>query len=585
MDQQKRHCVAALPDRSSAMTAALTLPDEYKVLVEHDRLSGYIVAEASPLPLVLHDIGFILPIDRVKRHKAGELPIHLRRRVFRHRSATGKVYTVNVAGDSFLGLPYGNDWKVWLGVLRWVDEEGVDAEGWLRGVSGRRLLDAMGLPYGGRVLASALDGLERLAHTQITSRLVYVPEQFALELKGRPMAPGSIDYARLAEELDQPAENRVITDTVSLLQVTIDRPRARTSSSAGRLLRLWVNPQILHHASIGWTTWINVPAHAQLKGVVAMRLYHMLAAAMSEGRSSPLTISLRELVRLLSLDEQPGAKGPAPEARVAQVDPHMRPVRIRRQVEEAFPSLVAQGVVERWEAIPGGSGRKQDLSYRIYPGRLIRAARNLRGCGLRDTPENRVLIQALQFYGLPLPLAREWVAEDQAAALENVHYVLYSHTAERAKPVENPASFLRWAKEQKSRQTALDFQRWLRTAVGRLQEGVPPERAQLQIPGVVVGGGAPPADVPSDAWVLFQAMREHVRAIPGAQASPLRNYMAPQGDGVLLLAPVRIEDSTLWLRPASEFIRDRVAPHHPTLLTAASLFTEGRVTAIEYEIP
>src|SRR5690606_9665507 len=108
---------------------------------------------------------------------------------------------------------------------------------------------------------------------------------------------------------------------------------------------------------------------------------------------------------------------------------------LRKLMEAELDNLRTIGVIDAYETIPAPRGRMRLTMFRVHAGRLLRSAKALRGCGLHDTPENRLLVQALGYYGVPVKRAREWVSDDQAHALESILYVLYSQTAEGAKRI------------------------------------------------------------------------------------------------------------------------------------------------------
>jgi hypothetical protein len=526
----------------------------------HDLLAGqlrsFVSRELSPLPLALHDIGFILPDDKAPRRIKGELPIGYRRRSYKVRTDAGQIYTVTVSGDSILGLPYGADWKTWLAILRWVDEEGVDLDGRLRGVSAYRLLEMAGRTRGSTTQNRMIEAIQRLRHVDITASLLYIPEQLHLEIvEGRRplLLPGHVDLRRVVEEQARGGgAEREISRNMFLLNAEIDRPRSSSSKSPGQLVDLRINTEILKHVAVGWVTWIHVATHSALQSVTALRLYHLVASYMSRGAAPPFRVRSSDLEDLLGPDR-----------------PHRRHTAVLRALDE----LRRLDVLDGFDVL--GTGAR--AVYVMHPGLYLRQAKNLRGCGLHDTPENRVLLGALAHYGVAPPEARRWIAEDEEQALESVLYVVWCQlSAPAEKRLDNPAGFLTWSRKTRSRQNEVPFQRWLRSATGITYES--PARApqmMLRLPEPAFSIQAPRDGSPL-ALARFEALKELVRS-----HEELREWRP----WLLHLAPLSMEGDLLVLITSNSFFYERKRESFTRMATEKiSLLSEGATRRIEIQL-
>ena len=452
--------------------------------------------------------------------------------------AVGARCTITVSGDPKLGLPYGTDMLVLMAVYRLLEDDRARVarggrsrlvDGALTGVTMRELLSAMGVPsdqQNGREIRRARMALRRLSGIRV-EMLEDLLRDFNEVAEGiRTGVPGSAPVVpeRAAFAATRRPTTRVEREArIAVLEVEFARVIRDGEEVSALVDRIRLNPRWYNELVSGWVAWIDDVRYRSLSKGLARRLYELCAYDVAVGAESPWRMGEEALLDLLAL------RGDTPKARTDH----------RRAISAAARDLIDADVLEsaEWEKLG-----KSDYVLVLEPGPVFTLPRWLRGTGLLDDRETRVLYGFLRSFGTDPARARAMVTERPAAVRAAVRYALFLYETD---PSRVKASWAAMIAERVANQRSnggivgyaeWEAQRFPSSAGGRAEEagngteqagalaaGAP--RAPRPAPAIALPHNIPLGDQPDrgvlavagapDAMDLCRAVQARVAGIEG----------------------------------------------------------------------
>lgn len=439
----------------------------------------------SAVALQLLDVPVVLPWQKQPPRDGRALPEAYWRVECQLTGADNSRYKVRITGDPHLGLPYGRDADVLLALFRVLDEGRQIhdlATGTLRQVSFQLICRALGLNATGPTFRRIRDALRRLSHVRIESRVLVDRSEEAVRLlagtgSSAPAVPTSATVRRHEVEesrwlIEYRTEERT---TETTMVVAGDEMLVDGGAVAGGSTRtehtLWIhelrlNPFWVGQAITGWAGWIDVERHARLDGLTARRLYQLCAAVAARDPRLQWVFGEQQLrvACLLDTDDR-------------------KPTRVRKMLSDAAEELVAAGVLRshEWRGTP----RRGPMEFVLEPGPLLQLSGLLRGIGLTDPPDVRVLYAGLRAFGVSKEKARAMIAEKPGQVTE---VLLRAHHLQKTAPESVTKSWAGWIVYNVERDTPfvgeVNFRKWRDRALARLAapvEGEPRASAPVDV--------------------------------------------------------------------------------------------------------
>lgn len=523
------------------------------------------VAGPAPHPVALQllDLPLWIPVQRVPVGEDGEVPRWAREVAFALRLPDGTRVAVRVTGDPRLGLPRHQDADVLLALFRIISERGPAvfdvASGALRSIHFRMIVEAMGRTVRGTTVADIKESLKRWYGVRFWYDAVHEasdPAQAVIAGAAAPQVPTAATTTRRRVE----GGRAVLTafDMTDLARTTTLADGTVSTQSREFINALAILPDWVHQAIAGWAAWIDVERHAALASPSAKRLYQLLAAHAARRAPGGWSFAFEDLAPHFIGD---------PASKAATV-----PSRLRERLAEAAAELAACGVLHHatWRKLRPGC-----YTFDLTPGPVLEFAELLRGAGLLDTSDVRVLYALLRKYGVKPAEARQMLREHAGALPDLLLYLGYA-AAQRDpnKVIHAPVGFLRAAlREGFSWAADSPFAKWKARA---LETVLRPPRALAR--GDATGDTAGPTGTSATRRAAVGPPAPALQAWPTPAADPalescweaLREQVldALGAPGVLSrlalesLVPVGAEQGTLLLW------------HHPQDLVTAMRVTE-----------
>lgn len=558
----------------------------------------------SPVALQLLDIPFVLPLKQLPERVDGHLPRWACEVQYALVGADRTRYDVRVSGDPSLGLPFGQDADVLLGLFKILESEPGQHDlttGVFRNPSYQMICRALGKTPTGRRFREIRDALTRLAGVRIFSRVVIDKTALAARIAGgdgtAPEVPTASTTRRdVSQEMRWLLEYRV-TERIEERRALARLPGGGAGELDGsvalkdesdneigvvRQSQMWIqhlaiNPFWVAQAVSGWAGWIDVERHARLKSPTARRLYQICAATAARQVAAPWHFGEDALAAACLLTTSATKK----------------PTKIRQQLDSAAEELREAGLVSaaEWQG-----SRRGPKTFEVHPAPLLQFADLLRGIGLTDPPDFRVQYAVLRHFGVTPTKARALLVDYPGQVGE---VLLRACHLEATDPAAIEKSWAGWIVHHVQAATSfrgeVDFQRWRSRALRALTSGTgetpTPSAAPIRrgadsgdgqsetathSPAAVTRLGAhyelPPADVESvELW------RSAVAAVLPL-VSPFELY------GLEVAVPIgltRADDETdtlaVWVHPNDDVAANMLTRAVPRLEQALQAAHGGRV--------
>jgi hypothetical protein len=524
--------------------------DPYKVLLDYNQVQSL----PTPTPLDLAEVPLVRAAVKLEQRDAeGNLPVDAYRIRHHVEGNNGVRYEVLVTGSPDEGMPYGRDGDVLQALFRIIATRRL-TDGVLRDVSAREIARAMGNPDMNADDAQRIrSALSRFGHIIITSRVLYHPEQLALDILGGKSHPLQPDRGL------RPREQEEKTWLLSYKRTT---EYLRRPEGEDYIEYLAVNPLWVQQAVAGYAAWINPEIYMRLSRPIAKRLYELAAGYAARGSlSSRWGFDLHLLWSSCGISQS------------------YKPSRVKGFLLEAASDLVEKGVLDRVSEEKTGRGK-----YRIIlePGIALQAAERLRGAGLLDLREAQILLMTLGAFGVAGKAARQLVMEKANQTYWAVCRAVYLRENPKADTAQGHINWggriVTWVRDGWAVEGDEAFQAWHeRRLSGEIAERArgsqpvlvpPPEpRPGAPRPRVSVEPRRPEA---AEAWSRFI---EHVDTLGPILAISLRAIHPYDLQGTELVA---VTDNDLWSR--------NIEKHIEAASQCLSASTQGRATALRVQL-
>lgn len=494
---------------SQSVATSSPVPAAYRLI-----LAGINVSRLpSPLPLDLAELPIIRAVQQLELAGAqGMLPEHAYRAKF--DQAEGRRRTeVIVEGSTTHGLPYGLDGEILHAIFTLYDQYGSD--GMLHDVSFRRIAEALGKSWNADVGDRIRGALFRLANVRIIGHTQPDPELAAAIERGEasPLPPTTRRTV---------LKSATVQNIFNVAYVDVD--------GESWLDHIEINSNFIGLGINGWLAWIDLPLYTHLGRPIAQRLYEIAAAHCARGLPGPWTIPVDRIIASCGVP----APGSPQEAS-----------KWRGNLVANGEVLVEASILRFFEV---KKIRPKVYAATMMPGAALDPAILLRGVGLLDGVETRILLLGLWAVGLTGSPSRRMVEDNPEAVFWALLYLRYvEDVLPERDQITNPAGFVRRVVEDK-RNLAADqnFREWYER---KLESELPPipnfpelERvAQPLLP-------APPAPLPTGdprAEQIWSEVRNRIIERHGPNTAP-RIYLSD-------MVALRIDDGCLVLHTRNSF--------------------------------
>lgn len=360
------------------------------------------------------------------------LPREFWQREIRLRDRTQRETIVTVEGHPSLGLAFGADYDVLLGLFTIAQQ---DRERVRRGLTPRVQVDgeftgitvldiALAMGYERTQVQGALrtrirSALRRFAYTRLTTRshVLYDGSDLAAVMRVDGVSP---DHAPVV-----PERERRFTATEESVTWLLEY-KWRVDHTRGTpevwIQRLRLNPIFLDQVATGWIAWIDPDRYSDLKSALARRLYTIYAADVAFGEGDR---SFEHSIESLA-------------ARVG-LPPGWPMFKTVQSLKLAALELVRVGILADAEV----ARRGRDPFLCATAGAPMFFAGYLRGTSILDDPGHRVLYVFLRFFGIAAPEARQLLVDRPYLTREALRWAVYIFETAPETVTRNWAGFLR----------------------------------------------------------------------------------------------------------------------------------------------
>lgn len=517
-------------------------PPERRYLASRFGIGDHLVG----LALDLSEIPIVLATHKIPRNGDGAVDERFHRVIHCIETPEGAVHEIVVQGDPYLGLPYGRaDTLTLIGVFDLIARNGY-YDGRFPNPSASAIARAACLdPQSG--LAQVRAALERFANVRIRSRVVRKARQLALDVLSGTAYPIKPDARVLVTTDDSDHGIWILRYSSSTQIIEVDPadtstrewtrdPLGRPIQIQERITRLEVNPELVHQSIAGWVAWIDRSLMASLSSELAARLYMVLAGRAAKDPGP-------ELLWTYGLGQLRSSCGISPTRRAAAA---------RDSLMKAGEELQSAGILElcAWKADP-----RDGYRFAFRPGPALRVANLLRGVGMLDRPDTRLLIALMARYRIDPEVSRPLIAAKPDIVFRNIARAVYLEETNPGEIKKSWAGYiLNGIKYNRTWEEDRGFMRWLENGC-RMPE---PSTSSIAAPS----SSATPQKCPAPARSV-RAVEIWEKVLARAIADPAGKMLRPMLEH---LAPDDIAENTLLLYSSLEFPMDWVKAKGTPLL-------------------
>lgn len=366
----------------------------------------------------------------------------------------GSRFWAEVSGSPTLGLPNVYDLDYLLGLIRIADQEGMEPDGQLPGMTYARAIRATRAESSvtKRQVQSVKRALARWANTSIRTAMEMVVDADGARA-GNP--------ARLPVRRPGRREREA---THWVLEYDWESEQ-HGSSSRDIIGMLRLNPIWRLQTDLGIAAWIDVEIHNALHSALAKGIYLRLVLAAAQGQLSSTRIApMQRWIEVLGVESNDKAN------------------KVAARFSEALGTLRKLGVLSVAEVY---SPRRGEYELALEPGAPVTELVAARGIGSLDPVRTRTLVWHLGQLGFTAGEARALLGKhgmEVQGVLQRVHYerTVKGGLDSRGEPVLRWALWVGKALRENWKFEEPEYQSWLATQESRLL-GAPGESSRPQV--------------------------------------------------------------------------------------------------------
>lgn len=470
--------------------------------------------------LDLSEIPIVLATHKIPRTGDGVVDERFHRVTHHIETPEGAVHEIVIQGDPYLGLPYGRaDTLTLIGVFDLIARNGY-YDGRFPDPTASAIARAACLdPQSG--LAQVRSALERFANVRIQSRVIRKARQLALDVLSGSAYPIKPDARVMVTTDDRDHGIWILRYSSSTQIVEVDpaehstREWARDASGRPiqiqeRITRLEVNPELVDQSIAGWVAWIDRELIAGLSSELATRLYMVLAGRAAKD-SSPDPLWTYALGQLRSS---------------CGISPTRRAAAARDSLTKAGEELRDAGVLDlcAWKA-----DQRDGYRFAFRPGSALRVANLLRGVGVLDRPDTRIMIALMARYRIDPEVSRPLIAAKPEIVFRNIARAIYLEENNPGEIRKSWAGYiLNGIKHDRTWEEDRAFMRWLENGCRMPASTSPaPSPSAPQAPEATFPKCPAPARSTRAVDLWMRVLARATETTPGKMLRPMLEHLAP----------------------------------------------------------